>query len=252
MNNEEGIAKYKCIKDTKTSERKPTGALKGWTDFHMKKILYKLAEGLTFEKNDKPECYKKKECEDITIHCHKCSCKTECGYGESWQKEYYKVDLLLSEYQLDSNSNAGKWCNDFYIEHENAHFKLYKNDANKVQQNGWFGEFNKLLPLNTSDDGMRVIISYDDFDMIKEKKTFLENHLNDSNSLTQKSIVKQPILVILAPSNKAINIGEDNWCFHILLFTFDNEWKCDYEKPYADEVIKNIFEQIKNVKSTAN
>ncbi len=243
VNSEEGITKYKGIKDTKTSDGKPTGALKVWTDFHMKEILYKLAETLTFEKNDKPEVYKKGEkCEDITIHCHKCSCKTKCGYGESWQKEYYKVDFLLSNY-----NGVGNWCNDFYIEHENAHFRLYNNDANKVQQNGWFSEFNKLLPLNTSDDGMRVIISYDDFDMIKEKKTFLENHLNDSNSLTQKSMVKKPILVILAPSIKAIKGGEDNWCFHIMLFTFDKEWKCDYEK-YSDEdkKIKGIFEQIKN------
>lgn len=94
---------------------------------------------------------------------------------------------------------------------------------------------------------MRVIISYDDFDMVDKKKDFLLKHLNDANSLIQKSIVKKPILVILAPSNKAINSGEDNWCFHILLFTFDNEWKCDCEK-YSDEdkKIKDIFEQIKN------
>lgn len=241
MKDKEGIAKYKCVKDPETNE----GLLKGWTDFHMRKILYVLAEELGGYKYKTKSCGHNDECTKCEHHEYGTR-EYRCDYGKGWQQEYYNVDLLLSKYQLDSDSNVGKWCNDFYIEHENAHFRLHKDDANKVQKKGWFDEFNKLLPLNTSDDGMRVIISYDDFDMVEEKGKFLLEHLNDPNSLTQKSIVKKPILVILAPSINAINSGEDKWCFHILLFTFDNEWKCDYEEPpYTDQKIKVIFEQIK-------
>ncbi|MDE5601160.1 MAG: hypothetical protein K2J16_01530 [Clostridia bacterium] len=235
MESEEGQYKYRGKKYD------DVGLLKAWTDFHMKNILYKLAEELCYlHKKEGDKKYKTHSCQE----CKNCTKeKGGCGYGESWQQEYYKVDLLLSNYQ-----GRGNWCNDFYIEHENDHFRLDKK--NKIDKQGWYYEFDKLLPLNTSKDGMRVIISYDDFnfdyDRIEDKERYLLEHLNDKNSVIQESIVKRPILVILAPSNKAINNNKENRCFHMLLFTFENnEWK-SYKDCYSNEAIKKIFDEVKN------
>ncbi|MDE6302752.1 MAG: hypothetical protein K2M36_04100, partial [Clostridia bacterium] len=213
MESEEGQYKYRGKKYD------DVGLLKAWTDFHMKNILYKLAEELSyFHKEEGNKKYKTHSCQDLD--CANCKKeKGDCGYGTSWQQEYYKVDLLLCEHQ-----GAGNWCNDFYIEHENAHFKLKKDDVGNVQVHnmyGWFDEFNKLLPLKTSENGMRVIIAYDDFDMVEEKKQYLlDKQLNNKDNLIHKSIVECPILVILAPSNKAIN--NDKHYFELMLFSVEN------------------------------
>lgn len=206
-----------------------------WTAFHMKQILYPFAESLDIREIK----YKYSSCPKIHEVGRECPKNCKCGYGDTWAQEYYRVD-----FSMYYHPETYKWCVDFFIEHENAHFEIKDG---KVTKKGWLDEFNKLLPLNCSDLGARVIISYDNFKDIKNKILFLENILTNKDSIARQSLVNKPILIILGPaiSNIKSNPSTD---FFIIEFKYENgTWIKSYG--YVEEFIgesktRHIFEEI--------
>lgn len=211
-----------------------------WTAFHMEKILYPLAEELS-PKGD-VRAYKRISCED----CKKNKCPSgSCGHGETWSQEFYRVDLGLYRF-----SEEGFWSPDFLIEHENQHFKFDKHG--KIKNKGWFAEFLKLLPMNCSDYGARVIISYADFEGAEtgdHYREFLLRTLNE-NEIVKSSLCYRPILIILGPSNRYIKTCKPNQPlnFYFLSFDWDGQKWLDECRFIDDEKIGEIFKRIQKLK----
>ena len=205
---------------------------KAWTAFHMEQILYPFAETLNAREGYH---YKTKKCP--TNAAGTCPRNCNCNYETSWAKEYYRVDFSL--YYYPNNYN---WCADFFIEHENAHFELREDGS--VKQQGWLGEFMKLLPLKCSDIGARVIISYDSFVNLDNKINYLCRMLNDTNSICRQSLANSPILIILGPTLSTIRktTATD---FRIITCTCQNEkWRVEcntLENVIGNDDIKQIF-----------
>lgn len=216
-----------------------SSASKTWTAFHMEKILYPLAEKLS-PKGSK-DAYKRISCENCKKKCPSSS----CGHGETWSQEFYRVDFGLYRF-----SEEGFWGPDFLIEHENQHFKFDKNGD--IKNKGWFAEFLKLLPMNCSDYGARVIISYAGFEGAETGESyreFLLRTLND-NEIVKSSLCHRPILVILGPSNSYIKKCKPDQPlnFYFLSFDWDGQ-KWHDECGFIDnEKIGEIFRRIKNLK----
>ena len=168
-------------------ENRNKAGIKAWTDFHMEKILYPLITRLKYKTNPCDECASHNEEND-----YKCK-KTRCGYGATWQREYYKVDLSLYTY-----GEKWMWRADYFIEHENETFILPAE--NQKEQQGWLGEFNKLCPLKCSKNGAKVIISYSDLDAVNISNIIKYLCTNLDNETTKESLTDSPILIILAPT----------------------------------------------------
>lgn len=217
-----------------------------WTAFHMESILYPLAEALCPEGS---KCgYKTKPCtEECRDDCSKN--KEKCGYGTTWSQEYYRVDLGLYRYP---NAENGLWAPDYLIEHENEHFKLVKENGEfKIKKKGWFGEFVKLLPINCSDYGARVIISYCGFEDKDENKATYEEYLLHvlNHETVKQTLCEKPILVLLGPSTDAVKQGRA-CSFYAMQFEKDGaEWKCERGFVKRDDVeredVKEIFRRMK-------
>lgn len=168
---------------------------KGWTDFHLKKILYPLAEKMGY--------------------------KTASDKGNrSRTRDYYRIDYALYNEQIPYH-----WGLDYAVEHENTAFRLTE-DGKSVLRGGWLNEFVKLLPLNCSK--ARVIIGYDSFgeNDWENKREYLLGVL--ANRAVRETLVEKPILLILAPSCEFIDKEQDkdNLFFRIKLFTkVQNGWE---------------------------
>lgn len=218
--------------------------LGAWTAFHMESILYPLAETLYPAGSD---CaYKTKPCKECREGCYKN--EEKCGYGTTWSQEYYRVDLGLYRYP---NVKNGLWVPDYLIEHENEHFKLKKENGDfKIKKKGWFGEFVKLLPVNCSSYGARVVISYSDFTSSGEENvdTYREFLLSVlENETVQPSLCERPILVLLGPSIDAVKKGRAKDFYFMMFEKNGQKWECDQDKSgFSDKAdVKEIFRKLK-------
>ncbi len=179
-----------------------------WTAYHMKEVLYPLAENLGCNGN---------------------------VYVESVQQEYYRVDFTIYNYFEQS-----VWTLDYAIEHENVGFELQKNGS--IKHKGWYDEFAKLLPLKCAK--ARVIIGYDSFtELFYEKIKKCRNLLNDER--VQPSLADSPILLIIFPRTNYINKGEfNNGLIHLVRFyKEENGWDidCDFENEVCNaEMLNNL------------
>lgn len=190
------------------------GECKGWTDFHLKKILYPLAEKLG---------YKGAPCSDCGNDCKVGRGREEkCGYNRNWSRENYKADLVLYNWETPY-----RWGVDYVVEHGNISLKVEENGGKlSVARGGWLGAFVKLLPLNCAK--ARVIIGYDAFgegDWEKKKRCLLDVL---GNKTVKETLSEKPILLILGPSCDFID-GEKNKAnlfFRIKLITkVQNGWE---------------------------
>ena len=214
---------YSCVNNADSKDK--TG-VKAWTDFHMEKILYPLISQLGYKTNSCTGCAAHKS--DANYKCKSSS----CGYGSTWQREYYKVDLSLYTY-----GEKWLWRADYFIEHENETFIL--PTGNKKGQKGWIGEFNKLCPLKCSNSGARVIISYSDLDADNISKIIRYLCANLDDETTRGSLTDSPILVILAPTvNYITRAQKENFDITFTFILFEcktGEWTCTSNR--ADEII---------------
>ncbi len=215
--------------------------LGAWTTFHMESILYPLAERL--RPDGSGYAYKQQPCtEECRGNCYKN--KGKCGYGTTWSQEYYRVDLGLYRYP---DAQSGLWRPDYLIEHENAHFKLTaENGGYTIKKKGWFAEFIKLLPINCSGDGARVVISYSDLaDSSAENPKAYEEFLLSvlGNETILPSLCERPILVLLGPSVSAVKKAQADF-FYMMFEKNGTGWECESGFSQREDVLK-IFCKLK-------
>lgn len=181
-----------------------------WTSVHMTNVLFCLAEKLGYRKTD---CAEHKNNCPIYEHCEK---KKDSCYGVYMQQEYYRVDFTL--YNLYQN---GYWTLDYAIEHENAKFRLEKD--NTIKAKGWFAEFTKLLPLKCAKS--RAVICYDDFRDKMDLNKKLSHCLNWlRKSEMQSAIADSQIILIIFPLTHYMKRERyDNGLLRIVEFTKIND-----------------------------
>lgn len=186
---------------------------KGWTDFHLKQILYPLAERTG---------YKSRPCDDCECDCKVISNREKaCEYNRFWSKEFYRLDFALYNWE-----QPYRWGLDYAVEHENAAFRLKEKEGKfTVHRGGWLNEFLKMLPLNCAK--ARVIIGYDNFDEAEweAKQEYLLDVLSDR--AVKETLVEKPILLILGPDCEYLDgtKEEKDLCFRVKLITkVQNGW----------------------------
>lgn len=206
------------------------GDCKGWTEFHLKKILYPLAEKLGYAS----------------------ASRGEAKSGKVYRSGNYKVDLSL--YNCES-----EYCRsiDYAIDHANISMNVEERDGKLVvTRGGWLNEFVRMLPLNCSK--ARVIIGYDAFGESdwEKKKEYLLGILN--NRVVRETLAETPILLILAPSCEFIDGEKDknNLFFRIKLISkVQSGWEAgDLDELLAgnSEFLRmrremcNVFAEIRN------
>lgn len=187
---------------------------KGWTDFHLKEILYPLAEKTG---------YKSKACKDCEYDCKVIGNREKsCEYNRLWSKEFYRLDIAFYNYR----GQPYHWGLDYAVEHENTEFRMKEEDGKvTVHRGGWLNEFLKLLPLNCSK--ARVIIGYDNFDEDEweMKQEYLLGVLCDR--AVKETLVEKPIILILGPDCEYLDKTkeEEDLCFRVKLITkVQNGW----------------------------
>ena len=208
---------------------------KGWTEFHLKKILYPLAEKLG---------YKDAPCAEEDCGTGK-GREEKCDYNRTWSRDSYKVDLSL--YNFDS-----AYCRsiDYAIDHTGISFKVERKGGKlEVARGGWLNAFVKMLPLNCAK--ARVIIGYDAFGEgdWEQKREYLLGLLG--NRVVRETLAEAPILLILAPSCEFIDGEKDknNLFFRIKLIT---KVQSGWEVGDLDELLAGNSEFLRMRKEMCN